>query len=177
MSFTALYMRLFTKAVTTGAKRTYRLPMKTIALITTLLLSSSAFADFAGHWITHNGSITDIQGKKTSCSKIEITMSQVGTKLTTETYSSVCGIMTSDWGPDPMTIQDGKVLNLDGDEIGTLQDNTLQTEEPISSVLYRFDLTLAPATAEQPADKMHSVYGVKNFLGTMSIEGDLERVP
>lgn len=140
------------------------------------LLGFSARAqDFNGRWVATSGKYTDATGQVTPCTLIEVTMRQEPGRLTTERYRAECAGISTDWGPDPMVIQGEAVLNQEGRQIGTLKDGVLVTNEPIGSVVYAFNLQLDLSDPAHPVVK--SLYGVRNFVGALNIEGVLSPAP
>jgi hypothetical protein len=133
-------------------------------------------ANLAGHWVSTSATITDLNGKKSACTKVEITMSSAPGQLTTQHYVASCPMMDTDWGPDPMIISGRNVMNSDQDQIGTFQDDTLVTSEDESGITYLFNLQAMPADA---TDQRHakSLYGTQNDLGQIVIEADVVLQP
>ena len=149
--------------------------MKKKILLLTLgsMLSIPAFAvgHFAGHWESVSGKVSSNIGINSNCSKIEVVIVQDSRSLTTKSYNAVCGTYSADWGPVTEDLQGNKVLE-NGDVVGSITEDSLTTSAPDSGVLYNYNLKLTPGSQ----GLMHVVYGVQNFAGTITIEGDLKKV-
>jgi hypothetical protein len=91
--------------------------------------------------------------------------------LTTKSYNAVCGTYSADWGPVTEDLQGSKVLE-NGDVVGSITEDSLTTSAPDSGVVYNYNLKLTSGSQ----GLMHVVYGVQNFAGTITIEGDLKKV-
>jgi hypothetical protein len=135
-------------------------------------LPAMALADFSGHWVG-DGKINSNIGLNSTCSKIEIVISQTATTLVTEKYVSTCKLFGSSWGPVEMTIQGGDVFE-DGEQVGTINDDTLLTIEPSGTVAYAFNLKLVPKGDGTMA--LQTYYGTQNSIGGMATEGLLHKV-
>lgn len=152
--------------------------MKTISGIlflgfTSFSVSAFAVANFTGHWVSNSGKVSSNVGLGANCTKIEIIIEQTETEIVTKKYHSTCGFFGSDWGPNTMQIQNGKVFE-NGDEVGYVNDTTLISITPDVNVLYAFNLKLTQTADGKPA--VQSYYGVKNGVGAIATEGILEKV-
>jgi hypothetical protein len=153
-----------------------KLNLKRILFLLLLAQSLSVYAvgNFAGHWISESGKVTSNIGVNGNCSKIEIVITQDSSAVVTKSYHAECGTYSSDWGPVPEDIHGGKIFE-NGDEVGTIDETTLKTSAPDSGVIYNYNLSLMPSS--QGSEKMHSLYGTQNFVGSITIEADMVRVP
>jgi hypothetical protein len=151
--------------------------MKIILL--SILLTTPAFAtgDFSGHWLATTGKLSSTVGLKADCTKIEIVVEQRADALVTKQYRADCGTYGPHWGPVTQTIKNGKVFegeDEDETEVGTITDDTLITVSNSGGVAYAYNMKLHPKA--DGSVTLQSYYGVKNAVGTIVIEGDLQRV-
>ena len=154
-------------------------------LLASGFLLSFAFADtastvdFTGHWSATSGTMTMVDpytGTKTSpCSLVDITLKQDTSRITIQRYHAICGLLDSDWGPHDLDIKDGKIFE-DDEETGTLEGNILKTLQYDSGVAYAFNLLMKATSGTDSTPILESYYGVKNLVGTIVIEGNLNLV-
>lgn len=131
-----------------------------------------AVGDFSGHWTADKGTVSSNLGLRSDCTKVELDIAQTADKLTVRKYKSDCNLFGSSWGPDEMTLKDGKVYE-DGDEVGTITGDTLMTIAPSGTVAYAFNLKLVKGADGQPV--LESYYGVKNATGAIATEANLTK--
>ncbi len=135
-------------------------------------------ADFSGHWVgtgtMYQKPILVGNPTQSPCSKIEVWIEQTPQTITNRRYHATCGNIDSDWGPDVMQIQNGKVID-QGEEIGTYDGNKLITITEDGGVSYAFNLQV---NGQGPTRTLHSYYGTRNGVGSAVIEANtLSLVP
>ena len=148
--------------------------MKKFIFTAILALGINAFAigDFSGHWISEGGEVVSDLGLNSKCSRIEIVIEQTDIEIVTKQYTSTCDLFGSSWGPMVQQIENGKVFE-HGEEVGTVDDTTLVSVAPSETVFYLYNLQLVPAA--DGSMELESVYGVKNYLGTIRTMAHLKR--
>lgn len=129
--------------------------------------------DFSGDWVGTSGQVKSDFGLSSSCSKIEIEIRQSEGLLLTEKYISTCDQFGSSWGPVREVIRDGRVYE-GQQEVGTFDGQNLITKSQDGSISYLYNLRMSMGRDGQP--RLQSVYGVQNYLGTATTEGELVRV-
>jgi len=140
-------------------------------------MSAASAGDFTGQWTGTGTMTTRTMGTgtpptTTDCGSIEIDIDQQPDHITIQKYSASCGYTSSDWGPDVMTINNGKISE-DGEEDGTFDGTTLLTNQPDMDVIYAFNLKLIVGSDGKPV--LESYYGVKNYIGASVIEANLTK--
>lgn len=148
-------------------------------ILTACLISTPAFAvaNFSGHWFTNTGKLSSTVGLKADCTRIEITIEQKEGSLLTKDYRADCGTYGPHWGPAEEIIKGGKVFEGEGEdeeEVGTISGDTLITVSHSGGVAYAYNLKLHPNP--DGTATLQSYYGVKNAVGTIVIEGNLQKV-
>ncbi len=146
-----------------------------LAIVLGFGMSQAHAVDFSGHW-TGSGTMTQkdpFTGAHTSpCSLVDIQLEHLTDSLTIRHYHAICGQIDSDWGPSKMEIRGTKVYEGD-EETGTLEGDTLLTDESGSGTDYAFNLRLkTPEAGKTPV--LESYYGVRNAVGVIVIEGNLQ---
>ena len=140
-----------------------------------VLSPAAAFGEgLSGHWSANAGKVSSNVGLNSSCTKVEIDLDQQPGTLTVKRYHSDCGLYGSTWGPDVMTIKDGKVFEGE-DEVGTLTGDTLMTISHDGGTDYAFNLKLIQLP--DGTSKLETYYGVRNGTGAIATEADLTKTP
>jgi hypothetical protein len=151
-----------------------------ILVVSAFVLSFAAAAaepvNFSGDW-TGTGQLTTSNGMKSACSKVRIKIEHQAASdpqlLTVKVYDATCAYISPEWGPYPFEIRGGKVFE-EGEETGTLDGNLFKSMQTSGGVQYAFNMRLV--SGSQPTDDvLRSYYGVRNGLGAIVIEGDLQR--
>ena len=129
-------------------------------------------AGFSGHWTATTGTVSSNVGLHSTCTQISIDITEAPGQLTISRYHSECSYFGSNWGPDVMTIKEGKVFEGE-DEVGTISDDTLLTVSQDGGAAYAFNLKLLKNA--DGSETLQSYYGVRNSTGAIATEANLTK--
>ena len=128
-------------------------------------------ADLTGHWVG-KGKSTSTFGVNADCSSIDIEITQTQTEFIIQKYRALCGIQDSDWGPNHMQIKGADVYE-NGEIVGHIDENGIETASPDSGVLYVFNLK--KITNVDGSTSVQAKYSTQNAIGSFSIDGALDK--
>ena len=116
--------------------------MKLIGVFLALLLTSTAFANFTGHW-TGVGSAQDSAGWSSSCNVMSFKLSHTSYYLEIISGKYNCGGFRSEMNSTRAEIV-GEELWYAGNKIGSITANTIKAQigAPQSQLIQYFDLSL-----------------------------------